>query len=88
MALAEAMGTGIQVLQAFATTLQAYREGLLAWFDHRNSTDPLEGTNNTIKTLKRQSYGFRDQEDFALKILALHKDKWRRIGSQQQPPRS
>jgi len=36
-------------------------------------TGPLEGLNNKSKTLKRQSYGFRDQEYFKLKILAIHK---------------
>jgi transposase len=78
--IADAMGTGIKVLQTLATTLQTYREGLLAWFDHPISTGPLEGTNNKIKTLKRQAYGFRDQEYFALKILALHNANWRLIG--------
>lgn len=24
------------------------------------STEPLEGTNNKIKTIKREAYGFRD----------------------------
>jgi len=26
------------------------------------STGPLEGTNNKIKTMKRQAYGYRDEE--------------------------
>ena len=30
-----------------------------------------EGTNNKIKTMKRQAYGFRDQEFFKLKILGI-----------------
>jgi hypothetical protein len=29
----------------------------------------MEGTNNKIKTLKRQAYGYRDQEFFKLRIL-------------------
>jgi transposase len=32
----------------------------------------VEGINNKIKTMKRQAYGYRDQEFFELKILALH----------------
>jgi hypothetical protein len=35
-------------------------------------TGPLEGINNKNKTMKRQAYGFRDQEFFKLKIMGLH----------------
>ncbi len=76
----DAMHSGIRVLQTFATTLAGYRSGLLAWYDHPISTGPLEGTNNKIKTMKRQAYGYRDQEYFALKILALHHSQWKLIG--------
>jgi transposase len=78
--LKDAMDSGIRVLQTFAKTMAGYRSGLLAWFDHPISTGPLEGTNNKIKTLKRQAYGFRDQAYFALKILSLHRTRWRLIG--------
>jgi transposase len=64
----QAETSGIRVLATFARTLAMYRRGLLAWYDHPISTGPLEGTNNKIKTLKRQAYGFRDQEYFKLKI--------------------
>jgi transposase len=76
----DAMASGIRLLKTFATTLAGYRSGLLAWYDHPISTGPLEGTNNKIKTMKRQAYGYRDQEYFALKILALHQSRWKLIG--------
>ncbi|MBU1417459.1 MAG: transposase, partial [Proteobacteria bacterium] len=44
------------------------------------STGPLEGTNNKIKTLQRQAYGFRDMEFFKLKIHALHETKYALVG--------
>jgi transposase len=44
------------------------------------TSGPLEGTNNKIKTLKRTAYGFRDQEYFKLKILALHETRYELIG--------
>jgi len=72
--------SGIKVLIDMARTLAFYRFGLLAWFDHRISTGPLEGTNNKIKTLKRQAYGFRDMEFFKLKILALHESRYELVG--------
>ena len=37
---------------------------------------PLEGTNNKIKTMKRQAYGYRDIEFFKLRIMALHETKY------------
>lgn len=68
----QADASGIRVLKTFGRTLARYRSGILAWYDHPISTEPLEGTNNKIKTLKRQAYGFRDQEYFKLKIMAIH----------------
>ena len=41
---------------------------------------PLEGTNNKIKTMKRQAYGFRDHEFFKLKILAIHETRYELVG--------
>ncbi len=64
----QANASGIRVLQTFAKTLSRYRTGILAWYDHPISTGPLEGANNKIKTHKRQAYGFRDLEYFALTI--------------------
>jgi transposase len=75
-----AMQSGIRVLQQFARTLTGAMWGILNWFRHPISTGPLEGTNNKIKTMKRQAYGFRDQEFFKLKILALHETKYALVG--------
>lgn len=75
-----ARATGIRFLEKFANTLQAHRTGILAWYDCPISTGPLEGTNNKIKTLQRQAYGFRDQEYFRLKIFALHQTKYALVG--------
>lgn len=78
--IARAEASGIRVLLRFAKTLRAHAWGLLAWYDHPISTGPLEGTNNKIKTMKRQAYGFRDQEFFKLKILAIHETKYALVG--------
>ena len=72
--------TGIHMLMKFAKTLAAHREGILAWYDYPISTGPLEGTNNKIKTMKRQAYGFRDQEFFILKIMAIHEATYALVG--------
>lgn len=76
----EAEWSGVRILTKFAKTLAAHRSGILAWYDFRISTGPLEGTNNKIKTMKRQAYGFRDLEFLKLKILAIHRAKYALVG--------
>jgi transposase len=72
--------TGIRMLMSFAKTLAAHRRGILAWYDYPISTGPLEGTNNKIKTMQRQAYGFRDREFFELKIMAIHEATYELVG--------
>jgi transposase len=75
-----AEASGIKILQQMGKTLAAHRSGLLAYYDAMITSGPLEGTNNKIKTMKRQAYGFRDQEFFKLKILAIHETKYALVG--------
>jgi transposase len=63
-----------------ASTLRLYARGILAWYDYPISTGRLEGTNNKIKTMKRQAYGFRDPEFFPLKILGIHETQCALVG--------
>ncbi len=72
--------SGITMLKKMAQTLGAFRSGLLAYYDYPISTGPLEGTNNKIKTMKRQAYGFRDIQFFKLKIMAIHQAKYALTG--------
>jgi Transposase len=50
--------------------------GLVVKYDVMIHSGPMDGTNNEIKTMKRQAYGFRDLELFKLKILAIHETKY------------
>lgn len=75
-----ARGSGVRMLSKFANTLAAHATGILNYYNYRISTGPLEGTNNKIKTLQRQAYGFRDMEFFKLKIYDLHSTKYALIG--------
>ena len=72
--------SGVSMLQKFARTLEEHHDGILAFYDYRISTGPLEGINNKIKTMKRQAYGFRDHEFFKIKILGLHQTKYALVG--------
>jgi len=76
----KARSSGINMLIKFSNTLSAHRSGILAYYDYPISTGPLEGTNNKIKTMQRQAYGYRDKEFFKLKIFTLHKKKYALIG--------
>jgi transposase len=78
--IAAADCSGIRVLRNFARTLAIHRRGILAWYDYPISTGPLEGTNNKIRTMQRQAYGFRDQHFLKLKILALHMTRYALVG--------
>jgi len=75
-----AESSGIRMLQQFARTLRFHAHGLLAYYDYAISTGPLEGTNNKIKTMKRQAYGFRDHQFFILKIYAIHESRYALVG--------
>jgi transposase len=75
-----ARATGERLLIQFADTLAEHQTGVLAYYDYPISTGPLEGTNNKIQTMKRQAYGFRDQEFYKLKILGLHETKHALVG--------
>ena len=75
-----AESTGIRMLIQFSRTLRFHAQGILAYYDYTISTGPLEGTNNKIKTMKRQAYGFRDPEFLKLKILGIHETKYALVG--------
>ena len=70
----------VTMLMSFAKTLKKHKRGILAYYDYPISTGPLEGTNNKIKTMKRQAYGFRDKEFFKLKIMAIHNARYALVG--------
>jgi transposase len=78
--LARAEASGIDILVGLAKTLRKHALGLVAYYDYPISTGPLEGTNNKVKTMQRQAYGYRDQEFFHLKILACHEAKYALVG--------
>lgn len=72
--------TGLTPLIKIANTLEEYLPELLNYFKHRISNGMAEGINNKIKTLKRQSYGFRDMEYFKLRLYHLHAQKYALCG--------
>lgn len=59
----------------FAKLLEDHLEGIITHGLYKISTGKVEGTNNKIKTTRRQAYGFRDDEYFFLKILDMTIEK-------------
>jgi transposase len=78
--ITRAESSGITMLKRFAKTLREHWTGILAYYVYRISTGPLEGTNNKIKTMQRQAYGFRDKQFFMHKIYALHSTRYALVG--------
>jgi transposase len=76
-----AMSVSNKHLTKFAETIRGHLKEILAWYKHRITTGPLEGTNNKIKVLKRMAYGYRDLEFFGLKILFIHEAKYQLAGA-------
>jgi len=76
----EAKATELKHFVKLAATLEEHRPGLLAYFEHRISTGPLEGLNNKIKVLKRNAYGYRDMEYFKYRLFFLHESTLELIG--------
>ena len=68
----QAKSSKIPQLQKMTMTILAYKRGILAWYDCHISTGKVEGINNKIKVMKRNAYGFRDEEYFKLRLYALH----------------
>ena len=68
----QARDSGVRQLMTMANTIQAFRTGILAWYDYHISTGRVEGINNKIKVMKRNAYGFRDEYYFKLRLYALH----------------
>jgi transposase len=73
-------GSDVRILKQLAKTLASHKSGLLNYYEHTISTGPLEGTNNKIKTMQKQAYGFRDMDFFKLKIKAIHEAKYALVG--------
>ena len=76
----QAHETGVRQLQKMAKTLLVHRSGILSWWKHPINNGRMEGTNNKIRTLNRQAYGYRDEEFFILRLLGLHESRYTLTG--------
>ena len=75
-----AMSSGVRILHKMGKSLQKHKSGILNWYDYPLSNGALEGTNNKIGLIQRQSYGIRDQEFLKLKIYACKETTYSIVG--------
>jgi len=60
----------------FARLLDRHFEGVVSHADYAISSGNVEGVNNKIKTLRRQGYGYPDDEYFFLKLFDISRKKY------------
>ena len=63
--------TGNKHLRWFERLLGSHFEGIIAHATYNISAAKIEGINNKIKTLRRQGYGYPDDEYFFLKLIDM-----------------
>ena len=59
----------------FAKLLKSHMYGITSHAKYNISTGKIEGINNKIKTLRRQAYGYPDDEYFFLKLFDISRTK-------------
>ena len=61
--------TGNRHFLWFSRLLDRHFDGIIAHATYFLTSGKIEGTNNMIKTVRRQAYGYPDDEYFFLKIF-------------------
>lgn len=65
-------------LMWFSRLLLKHFEGIIAHATYKISAGKIEGINNKIKTLRRQGYGYPDDEYFFLKLFDMSRRSYTR----------
>jgi len=62
----------------FARMIENHFEGIIAHATYKITSGKVEGINNKIKTLRRQGYGYPDDEYFFLKLFDISRKGYTR----------
>ena len=62
----------------FRRLLDSHFKGIIAHATFKVSSGKIEGINNKIKTLRRQGYGYPDDDYFFLKLLDASRKPYER----------
>lgn len=71
--LSLAQSVGSQAMNNFVQTVKNWKEWILNYFLERATNGFAEGINNSLQLLKRKAYGFRNFNNFSLRVLLLHR---------------
>jgi transposase len=69
--LRAALSSDVKLIRRLGESLYRYKDGILAYYDHRITSGVIEGVNNKIKTKARSSYGFRNKNFYKLIVYAI-----------------
>jgi transposase len=67
-----AQSVGSQAMNNFVQTVNNWKEWILNYFIEGATNGFAEGINNSLQLLKRKAYGFRNFNNFRLRVLLLH----------------
>ncbi|MCJ7523212.1 MAG: ISL3 family transposase [Dehalococcoidia bacterium] len=68
----EIQSSSLPAFKQLLHMLTNWREEILNYFEYRITNGFVEGKNNRIKTIKRMGYGYRNTNNFRLRILATN----------------
>jgi len=68
----EIRNSGLPSFKELLSMLTNWRSEILNYFDYRTTNGFVEGKNNRIKTIKRMGYGYRNDTNFRLRVLAAN----------------
>jgi len=77
--MAEARDSGLD-WTPFLGMLQRHWDGILAYFDDRRSSGPVEGLNTKIRVILRRSYGIRDIKTLWTRVILDINWNWKKFG--------
>jgi len=69
-------GSGNKHMQGFARMLNSHFDGIIAHATYDISSGKIEGINQRIKTIRRQGYGYPDDEYFFLKLFDMSRREY------------
>jgi transposase len=67
--------------EPFITTLENHWDGILAYFDERRTSGPVEGLNTKIRVVLRRGYGIRNIATLWTRILLDVNWAWKKLGN-------
>jgi transposase len=62
------------------TMLERHWDGILAYFDDRRSSGPVEGTNTKTRVVLRRAYGIRNVATLWTRVLLDVNWGWKKVG--------